>query len=444
MSDLVGAETRIGRSVLMGATGTVALNVSAMALNFVVALVLARALGSAGYGAYAFALAWATVLTIPASLGLGPLVVRHVATYVEHGSWGLLRGLLHRANQVVAASATVSVLGAAVAGWLLHDSSSELLGPFLIGLLLVPVLALTILRQAALQGLHRVVLGRVPDTLVLPGVLLVLVVVAADRLGDRFDAEWATSLNVAAAAAAFILGAVLLRALVPTPVRTAVPEYDSRAWIRGGLPLLGLALLLVVNMQVGTILLGALESADAAGTYSVASRIALFTGFFFLAATYPLYPSVARLWARGDTDSIQRVLTRAGRAVLVISSCIAALLVAFAPQVLEVFGAEFAEGADALRIVALGQLVAVATGFGGLALVMTPHEGSMTLGTGIGVAVNILLTAALVPVWGVNGAAIGAAAGFLVAGALVAWLAWRRLGIYAPALGRPSRSSLAS
>jgi O-antigen/teichoic acid export membrane protein len=439
------AEARMRRSVLFGTAGTVVLNSATIVLNFAVALVLARTLGTAGYGAYAFALAWASILAMPASLGLGPLVLRHVASYAEHGSWGLLRGLVRRANQVVAASATLIVLGAAVVGWLLPESSSELLGPFLIGLLLVPLIALTSLRQAAVQGLHRVVLGRIPDTLVLPGVFLALVVVAADRLGDRFDAEWATSLNVAAGLVAFIVGAVLLRALLPTQVRTAVPEYDSRAWVRGGLALLGLALLLVVNVQVGTILLGALDGADSAGTYSVASRIAMFTSFFFLAATYPLYPNVARLWAIGDTGSMQRVLTRASRVVLAISSCIAAALLVLAPQVLEVFGAEFAGGATALRILVLGQLIAVAAGFGGLALVMTPHEGSMALGTGLGVALNIVLTAALIPVWGVNGAALAYAAGSLVAAALVAWLAWRRLGVYAPAVGRPpSRSSRVS
>lgn len=434
-------EARINSSVLAGATGTVALNVSAMALNFVVALVLARTLGSAGYGAFAFALAWATVLAVPASLGLGPLVVRHVATYVEHERWGLLRGLVRRANQVVVASATVVALGAATVGWLLFELSVELLKPFLIGLLLVPLIALTVLRQAALQGLHRVVLGRMPDTLVLPGMFLALVVVAADRLDDRFDAVWATSLNVAAAAAAFILGAALLRALLPAAVRTAVPEYESRAWVRGGLSLLALALLLVVNMQVGTILLGSLDGADAAGTYSVASRVAAFTSFLFLAATYPLYPNVARLWAIGDIGSMQRVLTRTSRVVLASSCCIAAVLFVLAPQVLGLFGAEFAEGAAALRILVVGQLFMVAAGFGGLALVMTPNERSMAVGTGLGVGLNVVLTAALIPVWGMNGAALATAAGWLVASAALVWLAWHRLGIYGPAVGRPPSRS---
>jgi len=432
----------IGRSVLVGATGTVALNVSAMALNFVIALVLARTLGSAGYGAYAFALAWATVLAVPASLGITPLVVRHVAAYAEEGSWGLLRGLVRRTNQVVAASSVLIVVGAAAVGWLLHDSSSGLLGPFLVGLLLVPLIALTSLRQAALQGLHRVVLGRTPDTLVLPGVFLLLVAVAAERLGDGFEAEWATGLNVAAAGTAFVVGAALLRAVLPTSVRTAVTEYHIRAWVRGGLPLLAIAVLSVLSTQVGTILLGALDSADAAGTFSIASRIATFTGFFFLAATYPLYPNVARLWAIRDTESLQRLLTRTSRVVLAASCCIAAVLFVFAPQVLELFGAEFAEGATALRILALGQLFIIAAGFGGLALVMTPNEGSAAFSLGLGVAVNVVLSAALIPVWGVSGVAVAAAAGWLLASVLGAWLAWRRLGVYAPALGRPpSRSA---
>ena len=429
------ADARERRSVALGTAGTAALNVATMVLNFAIALVLARTLGTAGFGAYAFAFAWATFLSVPASLGLTPLVVRHVATYAAHERWGHVRGIIRRANQAVAASATVLVVAAGAIGLLVFDRDQELLGPFMVGLLLVPLMSLTSLRQAAMQGLNRVLLGRLPDTIVLPGTFLLLVVVAAVFLGERFDAESAIALNVGAVGIAFVVGIVLLRMVLPQAAHDAAPEYEGRAWVRAGIPLLGIAVLFVINGQVGTILVGALGGAAEAGTFNVAFRVATFTSFFFLAATYPLYPSVARLWAVGDREAIQRLLTRAGRVVLALSCVIGAVVILAARPLLEVFGPEFAEGTTALRILVLGELLKVAAGFGGLALVMTPHETAMAQGTAVGVALNLGLLAVLVPIWGVTGAAVALSASSLAAGAAVAWLAWRRLGVYAPAVG---------
>ena len=225
------------------------------------AVVLARTLGTAGYGAYAVALAWAMFLSVPASLGITPLVVRHVAANAQREEWGLVRGVIRWSNQVVGAAAAVVVAGAALVGLVVSDARPETVGPFLIGLLLVPVVAFTGLRQAAIQGLHRVVLARLPDTVLLPTMFLAFVFLASRLLGDRFTASWAMALNVAAGTFALLVGVVLLRRALPVRVRRSKPDYEHRSWFRSALPLLVMSLLLVANNQCGTILLGVLDSA---------------------------------------------------------------------------------------------------------------------------------------------------------------------------------------
>jgi O-antigen/teichoic acid export membrane protein len=204
-----------------------------------------------------------------------------------------------------------------------------------------------------------------------------------------------------------------------------------------------MALLLSLNNRVSTILLGALDSAESAGLFNVALRVATFTSFLFLAASYPLYPNVARLWAVGDRVAIQRLLTRAIRIVSIFSVIAAAGFIVFADQILGIFGAEFTGASVALRILVLGELVKVLTGFGGIALVMTAQERIMARAAGVGVALNVVLALVLIPVWGVNGAASSAAVSAVASGAYIAWLSWRRLGIYAPVIGRatPRRDS---
>jgi O-antigen/teichoic acid export membrane protein len=429
-------DARAQRSVVLGTIGSVSLSSVTFVVNFVLAVVLARALGTAGFGAYAVALAWATFLAVPASFGLGPLVVRHVAAYAQREQWGLLRGVIRRTTQAVVAGAAAVVGVAALVGLALRDTRPEIVGPFLIGLLLVPLFALTGLRQAAIQGLHRVVLGRFPDTIVLPGTFLLLAVIAVWLLGDGFTASWAIALNVAAATCALVVAMVVLRWALPSSVRRSKPEYEHADWVRSAMPLLAMSLLLSASNRISIILLGTLDSADAAGLFNVALRVATFTSFLFVAATYPLYPNVARLWAIEDPAAIQRLVTRAIRIVSIFSVLAAAGFIVLADEILGIFGVEFRAAADALRILVLGELIKVLTGFGGVALVMTSQEASMARAAALTVALNLLLGTVLIPVWGVNGAAASFAISAVASGAYIAWLSWRRLGIYAPAIGR--------
>jgi O-antigen/teichoic acid export membrane protein len=302
---------------------------------------------------------------------------------------------------------------------------------------------LTTLRQATMQGLGRVVLGRVPETLLAPLLFLVLVGAGFPLLGHRFSAEWAMGLQVAAQIAAFATGVVLLRRALPAAVRDAAAAYETRAWLRSAVPLLLMSGLMALNAQLGTIFLGSMKGAAAAGVYAVATRVALFTSFFWLAATYPLMPAVARLHAQARSAELQRVLSRGAAVTALCSIPIALLLVTFGRQFLALFGHDFGGGIWALRILALGELGKVLTGFAGLALVMTGHERDLATGVAIGAGLNVALNATWIPVWGVDGAAVAGAVSVFASNLFLVYLVWRRLRVFSLPLPLPpfARSS---
>lgn len=423
------------RAGLVGATlGTVALNVGMTALGFLGTLALTHALGAGGFGAYSFSLAWATLLTVPATLGMTPLVVRSVAAYRERSAWGPLRGILRRSNQLAATIA--AIVAAAVAGlaWLLIGRDSELLSPMLVGMLLVPVLSLITMRQAAMQGLGRVVAGRVPETLVAPGAFLAMLLAAPLATGGRYSASAAMGFQVAATVLAFGLGAWLLRRAMPTEARAVAPMYETRAWLASGMPLFAASVVMAVNTQLGTILVGAFAGSAETGVFAAASRAAMFVGFLYLAATYPLMPAAARLHAAGRSVELERLLSRAARTVALASIPIIALFVGLAPQILHVFGGEFDAGAASLRILVVGQVVNMITGYGGLALLMTAHERAWGTWIVVGAVVNVVVSLVLIPPLGAEGAAIAAALSVAASNLPMVVATRRRLGIWTPVI----------
>ncbi|MGB8274445.1 MAG: polysaccharide biosynthesis C-terminal domain-containing protein, partial [Alphaproteobacteria bacterium] len=173
-----------------------------------------------------------------------------------------------------------------------------------------------------------------------------------------------------------------------------------------------------------------------AGIYAVAIRAAELLTFVLAAVNTVIAPRVASYYYQGDSVRLQRLLSASARRALLLTLPLGLMLIIAGPWLLNtVFGAEYAPGAIAMAILAGAQLVNVAAGSVGLVLNMTGHERITAWGVGLAAILNIALNALLIPLWGIEGAAI-ATASSLVAWNLILWLAVRRhLGLRPSALG---------
>ena len=428
------AHPALGRRLAGKAVGNAGLNAATLGFNFLVAVLLSRFLAAGGFGAYAFATAWATLLAVPALMGLPPLVVREIAGSRVLDAPGRIRGVIRRTNQAVLAASLV-VCSAALAVFLLSGwPHAPFRSPALLGIALVPLIGIVSLRQSAMQGFGRVVLGRTPEALAAPLILVLSVVVLHLVLGHRFTTTVAMGAAVGSFAAATVGGAVMLRRATPREVRVATPVYATRTWALATVPLMLMSAVSTLNDQLGTVLLGALGDAKAVGEFSVGSRIAALIPFLLLAAVPTLMPSIAELHARGEHDRLQRLMTRAARIVFYGSIPVIVGVVVLAEPMLRVFGSSFASAATPLRILAVGQLVNIATGFPGTILLMIGETGSVTRSVVAGAVANLVLNVTLVPGFGATGTAIAGATSIALTNILLAVLLWRRNRVWSPAI----------
>jgi O-antigen/teichoic acid export membrane protein len=396
-------------------------------MTFVLSVLLARFLGSGGYGHYAVAFAWATLLGVPATLGLNTYLVRGISVYEVHEQWGRMRGLLLRANQLVLlASTTIAVCGAVAAVTFLSPSFR---GPFCVAMLLIPITALTLLRQGAMQAFGRVVTGQLPEYLIRP--LLIIVGVVALELVGRHALSPTTALgaNVAGVGVAFVIGAVLLRRALPATLHIVAPAFVTREWLRVSLPIMLIAGVLTANSYVTTLMVGALSGAPAAGVYTAAQKGTEVIVILLYATNMSLAPAIARLHARKDWQNLEHTTERMARATLLTSAPVAIALMIFPRLYLGLFGASFRTGATALIILALGQLINAAMGPSGNVLFMTGQERMAVRGVAGGLLVNIVLAVVLIPPLGATGGAIAFAAGLAFWNVALVVLARRLVGI---------------
>lgn len=420
--------------VRRGSMGSLAIKVANVALGLGVAVVLARVLGAEGYGIYSWAFALVALAAIPARMGLSQLLMREIAAYQLKEEWGLLRGILVRANQAVLGSSLgLAGVAAAALWWFSPRLDPAEVGAILWGLLLLPLMALGDLRGAALRGLRRVVIGQLPEKVLRPLGLILLVGGAA--LYVEVSASDAMALHAAAATASFLVGAVLLLRNLPDQVGVAEPQFESRRWLSSVMPLSLIAGMQVINSQADIVLLGIFAPSEEVGYYRIAVKGATLVAFTLSAVNMVVAPYIARLHAEGRTEKLQEMLTLTARVIILTALPVAAGLAAAGEPILGfVFGDEYRAGYSPLVILTLAQLVNAAAGSVGVLLNMTGHERDSAFGASVAAVLNVALNLALIPRYGMEGAAVATIATYITWQLILCRRAYRRLGMVTTAV----------
>jgi O-antigen/teichoic acid export membrane protein len=407
-------------------------------LTFLASALLARMLGAAGFGIYSYALALATLLSVPSRFGLSTLLVRETARGVARQDYGLVRGGWVWAGRITVLSSVVIAVLAATAMFVWRASlSAERLATFAWAVLLIPLVALGNLRGAALRGLQHVVEGLLPEFVLRPAFLVMALAIPALVISRSLSPAGAMGAHVAAAALAFAIGASLLWRATPDGVRHAKPRFETRAWLRSILPLALIQQMQVINRQAAVLLLGVLMADADVGVYRVAAQVSLLTAFGLQAATNVVAPRFARFYAQGNTQRLQRLAVQSARGILAFNLIATTGLVLAGRLFLAiVFGREYVSAYVPMVVLLGGQVVNSAVGSVGALLNMTGHERETAKGVTVSVVCNLVLNVTLIPRFGIVGSAIATAVSLAIWNALL-WLAVRRhLGINSLAFAR--------
>lgn len=398
------------RELLKSGTGVAGVRIGSMALSFALSVLLARVLGPQGYGIYAFAFAILTIGGMPVLKGVPTLVVREVAKIHVRREWGLLRGLKIRADQsaiipIILGAAGLGIV-AVVIPYHLEQGQIPTLGWTLV---LLPLMVWTDVRGAVLRGLRRVVRGYIPGLLVRRVVFLIVVLLL--HLAIEVTPAVAMLSHVVGGAAALGCAIVLVGRTLPSRVKNAQPEYETKKWLAAVLPLSLFSGLMMVNSQVDITVLGVIRDSDEVGIYRVAVQGSNLAVFGQMAANMLLAPYVANLYEKGDKDRLT-TLYKAGTVVGVsVAVVVTAAMTLYGAELLElIFGASFRPGATALVVLCVGQIGSAIAGPALLLLNMTGHEQRTVKWIALALVGNAIMSVGLVPFYGMMGAAIVTAA----------------------------------
>ncbi len=366
----------------------------AQALTVLFTVVLARRLGTVGFGEYAFIAALIYVANSLTTFGTDMVLIREIAA----------RDDLSRLPAALALQLVLSVL-LIVAVWSLgsripNQSAAAILALRIYSVSLIPLAFFTVF-STALRGTQRMdayaVLNLIVPALqagvvLLPGINLLIL---------------CTFLLVIQVVGAVIAGWMCVKVLPRFWQAWSIPVRGLYPLLQACAPLALLTVLGMIYQRLGIYMLSTMTNAADTGLFSAAARAVEASKTVHLAVFAALYPamSLAQKRATHQEDLTQSI--RLSRNVLLAGSVLGALILfAFAgPIVALLYGSGYLAAVPALRILSWTLIPFTVNSYLTLSFVASNREVVVGRALAASLLVLLLLNAWWIPVWGLYGSA---------------------------------------
>lgn len=408
------------RNLVRGGLAGIVATLTNRALTIVSAMLLARLLGTDGYGIYAFAIATMMILTIVSEFGMYMLLVREVSSAHARDDWGALLGLRREAiSFALLLSGAIGALGAVVL-WLtpLVPDPTERLALTLV-LILLPINTMVRLGSAILSGLRRLASAQTAELVLFPAMLVAGLLAIYVFHGPVVLPQTALMAQIGAGVCATAIIFFIVH-------RAFGPGRDQKAISRRPLELRRLALPFLLigagasfTQQIDTVIISIFMSHADTAHYRVAAQAATLTWFGAQILQAISAPYFSRFFHQQDYRSLARLYYVANALAVLAALPVVVIFALFGRALIALtFGPEFTDAQPLLMILSVGYLLNVACGPAGSLLVMSGEERlaswvllCMTAGT---VALSLILVKVAGPM-GVAFATAGGVAGYQLA-----------------------------
>ncbi|ESR24128.1 oligosaccharide flippase family protein [Lutibaculum baratangense] len=422
-----------------------AIRVSSAGLAFVAQILLARWLGQHEYGIFAFVWVFLVMVGALTPLGFSTMAQRFVPQYRTSGDLDLARGFLTGSRVFVFAVASgLALLGCALVALLSPWVGQDYVLPLYIALACLPIYAVMDVQDGISRNFNWVGIGLGLPYLVRP--FLIIAIVAAIMLvyGEvhAVSATYAMALAVWASGLAQLL---MLNRSLRRKIEPGGRRYAWRAWITASVPVLLVDGFYVILTNVDIMILTAMAGPSDVAIYYAAVKVLALVSFIPFAVTAATAHKYSEYHAAGQRAELESFVRDSVRWTFWPALTATGGLLIVGKPLLWLFGEGFGDAYPLLFIFALGLLARASVGPVDRILNMMGQQNRCAVVYGTSLALNIALNIALIPFFGLYGAAIATAATLLVESFLLALVAWRQLGLHVFIVdlrsGRPGASA---
>jgi O-antigen/teichoic acid export membrane protein len=415
----------LARAVTVTTASLVAARLVAIVAGIGAVALASRHLGPEGYGALSTAMAFASIFAVLTDFGVSTVAAREISIAPERE-----RAIL---GNVVLVGLLVAVGAGALAMGLTFlaypgDGNADIregTAILLVQLLAAPVTGAARAHFTAAQRGHLIAIGDVALAVAMVG--LTAAVVSA---GLGFQAV------VLATAGGYVAQGIAMGLLAARTggITIAADRVLASRLLWLSLPLAGTMIVNYLYFRLDLLLLSWLKDQEAVAVYALAYRVLealmVLPAYVMLA----LFPEIARRGAH--SERLAPIVGAAEAGMLAIALPTVVLGITFAPEIVQVVGGDaYEDSATVLSILIVALAMSYLNGVYGNALLALGRQAALLAVTSAVLVVNLAVNLAMIPPWGVRGAAVAVVISEILAVFLV-----RRY--YVKAAGRPATPPL--
>lgn len=394
-------------------------------------VVIGGLFGPAAFGFYVAGASFVQFANVLSQFGMDNGVVRYVAQYRAEGDTARVRGTILQALGVsvglsLVLSGAIFFAAAPIAQLINKPFLETVWRSFSVA---VPFVTLMSMALWATQGFQTVKYTTLVQQVVRPLAQLVLLVgfylAGVEILGAV--ASYALSMALGAALALYYLYRVF-----PKLFDRSVPaRFESRALFGVSGPMSVVTLANNLNALAPIWVLTVFVPITAVGVFSAAFKTAALSSLALIAFSGIFSPMISSLHGQGLREELGRLYRDVSRWTFTGAFAIFLLVALLSRDIMVVFGPKYVDGWPVVVAIAAAQLFSASVGPTGRMLAMTGNQRVVMAATVTATAAGIVLCVALVPRFGIVGAAVASAASVVLINTVTLTTVRRRLG-YVP------------
>jgi O-antigen/teichoic acid export membrane protein len=390
-------------------------------------VVLARWMGGYEYGIYVFVWTWVLVLSGVSHLGLPTAMIRLLPEYLQRGEHGLLRGLLLGGRAVAVLGGTTIACAAMLVLWLTGDRfNSHYVLPVYLALACVPLCALSDVQDGIGRGRGWMMVGLMPPYILRP-LLLLVCMTAAHLLGLPTNASTAAGAAVVATWVAALVQMLLVERRFGREIAKPSRQFDFKRWFKVALPLMAIAVCDIALQNADVLIVSAYLSPMEVGMYFAAAKTMSLIMFIHYAVGSAVANHFSALMVRGDHERLAALVRDAVNWTFWPSLIAGVAILALGKPLLWLFSPQFTAAYPVMFVLAIGFLARASMGPAEFILNMLGEQQLCAVVLVVSAVLDVALSFALVPVFGMIGAAVATSVALITASLMNYVVARRRL-----------------
>jgi len=376
------------------------LRIIAAAVVFLFNLVLARELGSNQAGLFFLGLSAISLLSVFVRIGLDNILLREIAANWKNNDREIVKGdWIKGMTCIWVASIATSLTVYTFSPWLSTEIFDKpMLAPILQWMSLgIPLFASIFIVGFSFQAIEKHHLLILLQNMGFQLPILLILLIHGGNNALQLSLLWLiTVLVLSVTASAYFFKNFL---------GVTAKYRPFRELLLPAIPLWWMQMLQVFQIFGIPLMLGMFVTSSEVAWFYAAMKIATLVSLILTVVNISIAPEFSIHSRSGNQAELEKISKRAVMLTLLLASPVFLIIFSVPSWLLSFFGHDFINATTSLRVLAIGQLVAISTGPVGYLLMMTNNEKRVSQTASINALLLIILCIVLLPTYGINGAA---------------------------------------